>query len=116
MFDIQIDFKQFYEEFGIKIKNPIYRDKDISKKYKMMIYLREHYIRHRNIYKKIFHEKNILALMLDSDDSFESSSDKICCAAEQQKNINTGEMTSPYCNLQSIQVVDLLPKEMIPEF
>lgn len=34
MFDIQIDFKQFYEEFGIKIKNPIYRDKDISKKIK----------------------------------------------------------------------------------
>lgn len=116
MFDIQIDFKQFYQEFGIKIKNPIYREKDICKKYKMMIYLREHYIKHRNIYRKIFHENNAIALMLDSDDSFESGSDKICCAAEQQKDIDAGEKVPPHFYLESIQVLEILPKEFVPKF
>lgn len=81
-----------------------------------MIFLREHYVRHRNIYKKLLHESNSLRLMLDSNDSFVSKSDRISCAAEQQYNVNTGEVESPYFHLESIQVIDILPKESIPAF
>lgn len=116
MFGVQIDFKQFHEEFGIKISNPIDKEKDLCNKYKLMIYLREHYVKHRKFYKKFFHENNAVAHMLDSGDSFRSRSDKICCAAEQQIDMDSGKMIIPYFHLESIQVIDILPKELIPKF
>ena len=116
MLDIQIDFEQFYQEFGIKISNPIYKGKDLSIRHKIMIAMREHYLKHRNFYRKIFPENASEEFMFNSDDSFISSSDRTNCSAEQQIDIDTGEAILPYYNLESIQVVDILPKEFIPEF
>lgn len=116
MYEIPIDFKRFYKEFGIKIKNPIHKSENRFLKNKLMIYLREHYVKHRKLYKIFFPENGALSILLDSNNTVESKSYKFSCAAEQQVNLVTGEAVQPFYYLESIQVVDILPKEYIPQF
>lgn len=116
MYDVQIDFDEFYREFGIKITNPIHHNNRLSVRYKIMICLREWYLRHRNMFKKIFREKSTEEFMLDSRNDFDSESYKINCAAESQLDCKTGKMVQPYFELETIEIVDILPKEFIPEF
>lgn len=116
MYDIPIDFKQFYQEFGIRIKNPILKNGNCFLKNKLIIYLREHYVKHRNLYKIFFPENDILSILLDSNNTVERKSYKISCAAEQQVDLVTGEAVPPFYYLESVQVVDILPKEYIPQF
>lgn len=116
MYDVQINFDEFYREFGIKIKNPIYKSNCLSARYRIMICLRKWYLRHRNIYKRIFQEKSMEEVMLDSRNTFESKSYKINCAAEPQRDGKTSEIVQPYFELEAIEIVDILPKEFIPEF
>lgn len=115
MFGVQVDVDEFYQEFGIKVTNPIYRNNGLQAKYKIMIALREKYLKHRDVYKKIFREKQSEEFMLNSNTS-ESRSYKINCGAETQYNCKTGEKTEPYIKLRAIEIVDILPKEFLPEF
>lgn len=66
-----------------------------------MIYLREHYVKHRNLYKIFFPENDVLSIMLDSNNIVERNSYKIRCAAEQQVDLVTGEAVSRFiiCSL-----------------
>lgn len=116
MYDVQIDLDEFSKEFGIKVTNPIHRASRLSAKYRIMIALREHYIKHRNIYQKIIHEKQDEKYMLNSNNSFESRRYRISCAAELQFDYKNGKMIAPYIELETIEIVDMLPKEFLPEY
>ena len=115
MYDVQVDLDEFYQEFGIKITNPIHRNDALPAKYKIMIALREKYLKHRNVYKRIFREKQSEEFMLNSN-SYESKSYEINCSAEPQHDCKTGEKIEPYIELEAIEIVDILPKEFLPEF
>lgn len=115
MYDVQVDLDEFYQEFGIKITNPIHRNDALPAKYKIMIALREKYLKHRNVYKRIFREKQSEEFMLNSN-SYESKSYEINCGAEPQHDCKTGEKIEPYIELETIEIVDILPKEFLPEF
>ena len=54
MYDVQVDLDEFYQEFEIKVTNPIHRKDALPAKHKIMIALREKYLKHRNVYKRIF--------------------------------------------------------------
>ncbi len=73
MYDVQVDLDEFYQEFGIKVTNPIHRNDALPAKHKIMIALREKYLKHRNVYKRIFREKQSEEFMLNSN-SYESRS------------------------------------------
>ncbi len=115
MYDVQVDLDEFYQEFGIKITNPIHRNDALPAKYKIMIALREKYLKHRNVYKRIFREKQSEEFMLNSN-SYESKSYEINCSAEPQHDCKTGEKIEPYIELEAIEIVDIFPKEFLPEF
>ena len=53
--------------------------------------------------------------MLDSG-NYESSGYEINCSAEPQYNCKTGEKIEPFIELEAIEIVDILPKEFLPEF
>lgn len=115
MYDVRVDFDEFYQEFGIKVTNPVYRNEALPAKHKIMIALREKYIKHRNVYRRIFREKESEEFMLDSG-NYESSGYEINCSAEPQYNCKTGEKIEPFIELEAIEIVDILPKEFLPEF
>lgn len=108
MYDVQVDLDEFYQEFGIKVTNPIHRNDALPAKQKIMIALREKYLKHRNVYKRIFHEKQLEEFMLNSN-SYESRSYEINCSAEPQHDCKTGEKIEPYIELEAIEIVDILP-------
>lgn len=115
MYDVQVDLDEFYQEFEIKVTNPIHRKDALPAKHKIMIALREKYLKHRNVYKRIFREKQSEEFMLSSN-SYESRSYEINCSAEPQHDCKTGEKIEPYIELEAIEIVDILPKEFLPEF
>lgn len=115
MHDVQVDLDEFYQEFEIKITNPIHRNDALPAKYKIMIALREKYLKHRNVYKRIFREKQSEEFMLNSN-SYESRNYEIKCSAEPQYDCKTGEKIEPYIELEAIEIVDILPKEFLPAF
>ena len=115
MYDVRVDFDEFYQEFGIKVTNPVYRNEALPAKHKIMIALREKYIKHRNVYRRIFREKESEEFMLDSG-NYESSGYEINCSAEPQYNCKTGEKIEPFIELEAIEIVDILPKEFLLEF
>ena len=41
MYDVRVDFDEFYQEFGIKVTNPVYRNEALPAKHKIMISLRK---------------------------------------------------------------------------
>lgn len=115
MYDVRVDFDEFYQEFGIKVTNPVYRNEALPAKHKIMIALREKYIKHRNVYRRIFRENESEEFMLDSG-NYESSGYEINCSAEPQYDCTTGEKIEPFIELEAIEIVDILPKEFLPEF
>lgn len=86
MYDVQVDLDEFYQEFEIKVTNPIHRKDALPAKHKIMIALREKYLKHRNVYKRIFREKQSEEFMLSSN-SYESRSYEINCSAIIIKNV-----------------------------
>ena len=34
MYDVRVDFDEFYQEFGIKVTNPVYRNEALPAKHK----------------------------------------------------------------------------------
>ena len=44
MYDVRVDFDEFYQEFGIKVTNPVYRNEALPAKHKIMI--PRHWIMH----------------------------------------------------------------------
>lgn len=109
----RFDLHEIESKFSIKFKSPDAKEVDYTRRYRRLNAIRSFYIKHRNVLSRIWKENESERIIME-DHHFSHHIHN--CAAEKQFNKETGEYEKPYYHYEWICLIDVVPKEHLPNF